>query len=100
MSNITIDSHQVFPDLDLTKLDNTICKSDNPNTGLFLNENKHLINNNYLSLNSNDWAVQFLIDNPNYMNIIYFSCNTNDKAIKFIEDNPDLLKRKYINNLD
>ncbi len=63
---ITIDSHQVFPELETNKIDDTICKSDNPKTGLFLLENKHLIDKEYLSQNTNDWAVNFLINNPEY----------------------------------
>ncbi len=63
---INIDSHQVFPDLDTNKIDDTICKSDNPKTGLFLLENKHLINKFYLSSNTNNWVVNFLINNPEY----------------------------------
>ena len=76
---MNIDSHQVFPELDINKIDDTICKSDNPKTGLFLLENKHLINKYYLNTNKNEWAIKFIDENPEYK----FDYNTEYNIISF-----------------
>ena len=50
MSPITRDTYNIFSNLELDKLDNNICNSNNPKTGLFLDENPHLINSHLLSI--------------------------------------------------
>ncbi len=61
--NITIDSHQIFPNLKTNEITSKICFSDNPQTGLFLKENPHLINIGYLNFNKNKWVSNFLLEN-------------------------------------
>lgn len=92
---ITLDSHQIFPELVMSKIKNTICKSDNPKTNLFLKENPHLIDEIYLNNNINDWSVKFLIENPQFILKNYFSQNTNDLAVKFHIKNPQYICEKY-----
>ncbi len=94
-SYINIDSNQVFPKLNISYIDRSICKSNNPKTGLFLGENPHLINADYLNENENDWAVNFLINNPHYINETYISLNKNDIAVKFLINNPQYIDKEF-----
>ncbi len=94
-SYINIDSHQVFPDLDINKITSNVCLSDNPKTELFLNENKHLIDEFYLNTNENDWAVNFLINNTEYIDKEYFCYNKNNIAVKFIINNTKYIKKRF-----
>ncbi len=93
VNKITIDSHQVFPELETNKIDVSICESDNPRTGLFLEENKHLINKDILNNNTNDWAVEYLINNSEYIDTYFFSENENNLAVNFIINNPQYIEK-------
>ncbi len=87
--NINIDSHQIFPNYDINKINKTICFSDNPKTGLFLKENPHLISVIILNSNNNDWAIDFLINNSDKIDYNIFSKNNNDNAVKYLLKNKD-----------
>ncbi len=76
---INIDSHQIFSEYELNKIDINICLSDNSNTGLFLKENPHLIRDDLLNKNKNDWAIDFLIEN----NLNICPSNLHDKAVDY-----------------
>ncbi len=103
INETNIDSYQVFPDLAISKIDYSICESDNPKTGLFLSENPHLISYFSLSENKNDWAVIFLLDNIEKININDFdnyhifsnmSSNYNSIMIDFLINNPQYINKK------
>ncbi len=95
--HINIDSHQIFPEYDLNKIDSDICYSDNPKTGLFLKENPHLIESNKLRMNKNNWIIDFIFDNQiiNYINFGFFSCYNNDKIVDYLLQNLDKINWGY-----
>ncbi len=94
MPETTDKNNIINPEIDLSKITKSICKKNHPNTKLFIEENPHLINNNFLSKNISDWSVDYLINILNTNNLdtmekYFFSKNTNNKAVEYLIKNPD-----------
>ncbi len=97
---MNIDSHNIFSNYDLNKINGSICLSDNPKTGLFLKENTHLINLYYLSTNMNNWVIDFIFDQDiiHLINFKEFNCYNNDKIVEYLLNNPKYLISSFFKN--
>ncbi len=85
----------INPEIDLSKITDSIWGRSHPNTKLFIEENKHLINKYILNNNTADGAIEYLINNPDKINWEKFSENKNDKAVEYLIKNPDKIDWYY-----
>ncbi len=94
---VNLDTHQVFTNYDINKINNAICLSNNPKTGLFLKENIHLINNYFLSINTSEWVIDFILDNDivNIIDFNFFSDLNNNKIVNYLIQNPEKISWRY-----
>ncbi len=116
----TKDPNNYLKNIDITKITDNICYSNDENVGLFLKDNTHLINYYKLAKNGSDWALFFCLEyiynnNNNYHNydnydnyndrnklcsILSSLINTYDKKI-FTDDFCELIyKNKLLKNID
>lgn len=58
----TIDPNNYLKNTNINKISDNICYSNDPNIGLFLKDNPHLINYEKLSENYSDWASHFCLE--------------------------------------
>lgn len=87
----TIDPNNYLKNTDISKITSNICYSNDPNVGLFLKDNPHLIDYYKLADNCSDWSLDFCLE--------YIYKEFNNISIFYLGDLVNMLIKNYENKI-